>query len=62
MLNVSATQELAKRSTDQEKRIAILEAENAELKKKLELVTALEAKVNALLGVGKEDATLLGQK
>ena len=62
MLNVSATQELAKRTTDQEKRIAALEAENAELKKKLELVSTLEAKVNALLGIESKDATLLGQK
>ncbi|MEO9476298.1 MAG: hypothetical protein ABJG41_12210, partial [Cyclobacteriaceae bacterium] len=47
--NVSATQELAKRTADQEARIATLEAENAELKKKLEKIDLLEAKLNALL-------------
>lgn len=62
MLNVSATQELAKRSEAQEERIATLEAENAELKQKLELLNALEAKVEALLkSEKKKEGLLLGQ-
>ena len=49
MLNVSATQELAKRVEDQEKRISELEKENSDLKSKLAKVDALEAKLNEIL-------------
>ncbi|MFY0605458.1 MAG: tail fiber domain-containing protein [Cyclobacteriaceae bacterium] len=61
MLNVSATQELAKRTADQEARISELEVENAKLRKQLERLNSLEAKVNILLGEDKADATLVGK-
>ncbi len=65
MLNVSATQELAKRTEDQEKRIAKLEKENAKLKAQLEKVDMLEAKLDAFLKLQEnqtEASTLVGQQ
>ena len=62
MLNVAATQELAKRSKEQEQRIAALEAENVELKNKLEKVELLEAKLSAFLGQNVKKSSVVVQK
>lgn len=64
MLNVSATQELAKMVEAQKLQIAKLEAENATLKAKMEKVDALEAKLNVILGIQEAktvEATLVGK-
>lgn len=62
MLNVSATQELAKRSDEQADRIAALEAENAALREKLEKVDMLEAKLNAFLDQKIDKSAVVGQR
>lgn len=65
MLNVSATQQLAKQLEEQQKLIEKLQVENAELKEKLKKVDVLEAKLDIILnmqGDKSEEGTLLGQK
>ncbi|MEQ9306228.1 MAG: tail fiber domain-containing protein, partial [Marinoscillum sp.] len=65
MLNVSATQQLAKQLEEQQKLIEKLQVENGELKEKLKKVDVLEAKLDIILnmqGDKSEEGTLLGQK